>query len=101
MEQTDMIVLDEFCTSHQVEISFVQSLEEYGLVQTIIVNETRCVPGNELSKLEQIVRLHQELNINSEGIDVIINLLQRIENMQKEINGLRSKLNFYEEDIND
>jgi len=101
MEQTDIIVLDEFCASHQVEISFVRSLEEYGLVQTIIVNETLCVPGNELSKLEQIVRLHQELNINSEGIDVIINLLQRIENMQNEINGLRSKLNFYEEDINE
>ena len=27
--------------------------------------------GNELSKLEQIVRLHQELNINPEGIDAI------------------------------
>ena len=101
MEQTDIIVLDEFCASHQVEISFVRSLEEYGLVQTIIVNEALCVPGNELSKLEQIVRLHQELNINSEGIDVIINLLQRIESMQKEINGLRNKLNFYEEDINE
>lgn len=98
MEQTDMIVLDEFCTSHQVEISFVRSLEEYGLVQTMIVNETLCVRGNELSKLEQIVRLHQELNINSEGIDVIINLLERIEEMQNEINELRNKLNFYEEE---
>ena len=98
MEQTDMIVLDEFCTSHQVEISFIRSLEEYGLIETIIVNETLCVPGNELSKLEQIVRLHQELNINSEGIDVINNLLKRIENMQNEIIELRNKLNFYEEE---
>jgi len=97
MESADIIILDEFCTSHQVEISFVRSLEEYGLIHTIIVNETLCVPGNELSKLEQIVRLHQELNINSEGIDVIINLLQRIENMQNEIIELRNKLNFYEE----
>jgi hypothetical protein len=101
MEQADIIVLDEFCASHQVEISFVRSLEEYGLVQTIIVDETLCVPGNELSKLEQIVRLHQELNINSEGIDVIINLLQRIENLQKENNELRNKLNLYEKDINE
>jgi hypothetical protein len=101
MEQADMIVLDEFCASHQVEIAFVRSLEEYGLVQTIIVDETLCVPGNELSKLEQIVRLHQELNINSEGIDVIINLLQRIENLQKENNELRNKLNLYEKDINE
>ena len=97
METADMIVLDEFCASHEVEISFIRLLEEHGLIETIIVNETICVPGNELSKLEQIVRLHQELNINPEGIDVISNLLKRIENMQNEITELRNKLNFYEE----
>ena len=97
MEQTDMIVLDEFCTSHQVEVSFVRTLEEHGLIETIIINETVCIQENELPKLEQIIRLHQELNINSEGIDAIINLLKRIENMQNEIIELRNKLNFHEE----
>jgi transcription termination factor Rho len=97
METTDMIILDEFCTSHQVEVSFVRSLEEHGLIETIIVNETLCVQENELPKLEQIVRLHQELNINSEGVDAIINLLKHIETMQNEITLLRNKLNFYEE----
>ena len=97
MEPVNMIVLDEFCASHQIEISFIRSLEEYGLIETIIVNETLCLPGNELLKLEQIVRLNQELNINPEGIDVINNLLSRIDNMQNEINELRNKLNFYEE----
>jgi len=97
METTDMIVIDEFCNSHQVEVSFVRTLEEHGLIETIIVNETLCIQENELSKLEQIVRLHQELNINSEGVDAIINLLKRIENMQNEITVLRNKLNFYEE----
>lgn len=97
MERSDMIVLDEFCANHHVEISFVRSLEEHGLIETIIVNETRCVSGNELSKLEQIMRLHQELNINTEGIDAISNLLKRIENMQNEITELRNRLNFYEE----
>lgn len=97
MERSDMIMLDEFCASHHVEISFVRSLEEHGLIETIIINETPCVSGNEVSKLEQITRLHQELNINTEGIDAISNLLKRIENMQNEITALRNKLNFYEE----
>ncbi len=97
MEQTDMIVLDEFCTSHQVKVSFVRTLEEHGLIETITINETLYIQENELSKLEQIVRLHQELNINSEGVDAIINLLKRIENMQNEITVLRNKLRFYEE----
>ena len=97
MEPSDMIVLDEFCSSHHVEISFVRSLEEHGLIETIIINETQCVSGNELSKLEQLIRLHQELNINTEGIDAISILLKRIENMQNEITDLRNKINFYEE----
>jgi chaperone modulatory protein CbpM len=98
MEAEDMIVLDEFCSNHQVEISFIRSLEEYGLVETIIVNEAICVRSNELSKLEQIVRLHQELNINPEGIDAISILLKRIENMQHQITELRNKLDFYQKD---
>ena len=97
MERPDMIVLDEFCASHHVEISFVRSLEEHGLIETMIINETQCVSGNELSKLEQLIRLHRELNINTEGIDAISNLLKRVENMQNEITELRNKLNFYEE----
>jgi chaperone modulatory protein CbpM len=97
MEQPDMIVLDEFCSRHHVEISFVRSLEEHGLIETVIVNETQCVSGNDLSKLEQIIRLHEELNINTEGIDAISNLLKRIKDMQDEITELRNRLNFYEE----
>jgi len=98
MQTENMIVLDEFCSNHEVEISFIRSLEEYGLIETIIVNKTVCVRGNELSKLEQIVRLHQELNINPEGIDAINILLKRIESMQNEITALRNKLDFYQKD---
>ena len=98
MQTENMIILDEFCSNHEVEISFIRSLEEYGLIETIIVNKTVCVRGNELSKLEQIVRLHQELNINPEGIDAINILLKRIESMQNEITALRNKLDFYQKD---
>ena len=98
METENMIVLNEFCTNHEIEISFIRSLEEYGLIETIIVNETVCVRGNELSKLEQIIRLHQELNINPEGIDAINILLKRLEYMQNEITELRNKLDFYKKD---
>jgi phage terminase small subunit len=97
MQPEDMIVLDEFCARYEIGISFIRSLEEHGLIETIIVNETIYIPANILSKLEQIIRLHQELNINPEGIDAVTILLMRIENMQNEITELRNKLNFYEE----
>ena len=98
MQTREMIMLDEFCASHGVEISFIRLLEEHGLIEIIIINQALCVPTRELRRLEQIVRLHQELNINLEGIDAINNLLQRIEDMQDEIIKLRNKLSFYEEE---
>jgi|SRR5205814_996608 len=96
MERENMIVLDEFCASHEVQISFIETLEEHGLIQTVIVDQSRCVQAEELSKLEQILRLHQQLSINPEGIDAIINLLQRIDSMQNEITALKNRLNFYQ-----
>jgi hypothetical protein len=95
--ETDMITLNDFCSSHQIEISFIQSLEAHGLVQTVMVDQSLCVTANELPKLERIVRLHQELNINPEGLDVIDHLLKRIRAMQHEISDLRNRLDFYDE----
>jgi hypothetical protein len=93
--ETEMIALNEFCNSHQIEISFIRSLEEYGLVETVVAGQSLCVYASELPRLERIVRLHRELNINPEGIDVIDQLLKRIDDMRQEITELRNRLDFY------
>ncbi len=98
MQTEDMIVLDEFCTGHKLEVSFIYSLEEYGLIEVVSIDETEYIPNSELLRLEKMVRLHQDLNINPEGIDAVNNLLRRIEMMQEEITRLRNKLSFYRED---
>jgi chaperone modulatory protein CbpM len=95
MQTEDTIMLDEFCAGHQIEISFIQSLEEHGLIEFIIIDQALCIPASELPGLEQMVRFHRELNINPEGIGAINHLLQRIEHMQHEIIELKNKLNFY------
>ena len=93
-----MVILDDFCASHRVEISFIHSLEENGLIETVAINQVLYVTTNDLPKLEQITRLHQDLNINAEGIDAITHLLRHIENMKQEIDHLRNRLSFYEEE---
>lgn len=97
MTTENMISIYEFCTGHQLETSFVQSLEEQGLIETIVVNEIQYVEINQLSRLEQIVRLNRELNINFEGIDAIHHLLDKMEDMQRQITELKNKLHFFEE----
>ena len=93
-----MIMLDDFCASHRVEISFIHSLEENGLIETVAINQALHITSHDLPKLERITRLHQDLNINPEGIDAINHLLKHVEEMKQEIVHLRNRLSFYEGD---
>jgi hypothetical protein len=91
-----LISVDEFCARHDIEISFISSLEESGLIEITTIEESGFIDHSQLLQLEKIVRLYFELDINLEGIDTINHLLQRISSMQDEIISLRNRLRFYE-----
>lgn len=94
----DLISIDEFCSSHQIEYSFISSLQDYGLIEITTVSQMRFIDENQLEQLEKIMRLYNDLGINLEGIDTITHLLQRISAMQAEITALRNRLSLYEDD---
>jgi hypothetical protein len=90
MEQDDLIPAEDFCTFHNIEYSFISLLEESGLISITSVENSSYIPGDEIQKLEKFVRLHYDLDINLEGIETINYLLEKIEEMQKEILHLRN-----------
>jgi chaperone modulatory protein CbpM len=96
METTQLIAADQFCAHYQVNIAFVHALNELGLIETVIREETEFVQITHLRKIEQIIRLHDDLQINLEGIQVIDMLLGRIEGMQQEMIAIRNRLRLYE-----
>lgn len=93
-----LIPADEFCANHHIEISFISSLQETGLIEITTIEETGYIPASQLQQLEKFVRLKNELDINLEGIDTITNLLQRINDMKDEITALKNRLRLYETD---
>ena len=97
MQTDDLVAVNQFCSSHNLEISFIQTMQQHDLIEITTIEETTYLPVSELPHAERIVRLHQELGINIEGIDAIKHLLQRVEIMQEEIIALRNKLSLYEE----
>jgi hypothetical protein len=96
MPTADLIAASDFCAYHNIEYSFIRSLGENGLVEVTTIEQTGYIPSKELPTLEKIVRLHNELNINLEGIEAITYLLQRVEMMQQEITSLKNRLRMYE-----
>ena len=90
MDKEIWIPVEEFCMHYQIEQSFVMNLYESGLVEIATIEETGCIPANQLSSLEKFVRLYYELQINVEGIEAITHLLERIKELRHEINSALS-----------
>lgn len=96
VDTRDLIQATDFCINHHIDISFIHMIQENGWIEIISIDEKFYIQPGQLQLLERIMRLHYELNINPEGIETAINLLERIEDLQREINILRNRLRFYE-----
>jgi hypothetical protein len=92
MDKDELIPAEEFCMYHNIEYSFISSLEDSGLISVTAVAHSTYIPANEIQKLEKLVRLHYDLDINLEGIETIYHLLEKIEQMQKEILHLKNRI---------
>jgi hypothetical protein len=99
MQTEYLIALDEFCANHNIEISFISSLHQTGLLEVITIDETGFIDADQLQQLEKFIRLYYELNINLEGIETIFYLLERIKSLQEENIKLKNRLRLYDPEL--
>ena len=96
METRDLILIELFCANHEIEFSFLNSLHEFGLIEVIIHENQKYLHQEQLKEVEKMMRMHYDLDINMEGIDVISHLLKRVTSLQKELIETQNKLRLYE-----
>ena len=96
MENNELIPVYHFCVTHEIEISFIESLQQYGLVEITTVEDKNYFNENQLSEIEKMIRLHYDLDINLEGIEAIRHLLEKLKQMEAHNRQLKNRLNLYE-----
>jgi chaperone modulatory protein CbpM len=96
MHTEEMIIVHEFCVHHDIDISFINALNDSGLIELQHTEDKCYIPVTELPQLEKLVRLYYEMDINLEGIETITYLLNRMNDMQQQILELNNKLRLYE-----
>jgi hypothetical protein len=96
MENNNLVLIEQICLYHDIEVSFVNSLHEFGLIEVIVVENNRYLSHEQLRDLEKLIRLHYDLNINLEGIDAVSMLLRQIEALREELKNTRNKLRVFE-----
>jgi hypothetical protein len=92
----NLITVDALATQYKVEISFFYTINEIGLIEIHYIEEVAYVDYSAISEVEKIIRISHELNVNLEGIDVVLNLLEKIEILQKELQSVKNRLRMYE-----
>lgn len=96
MNDENLVTATDFCSCHKIEINFIRSLAQFGLIETTEIQQQVYLSRDELEKLESIVQLHFQMDINLEGVEVIGHLLSQIRTLQEEVTNLKNKLRFYE-----
>lgn len=98
MNEKPLISTQTICLQYNIEISFVDALNKMGLIQIEIIEQKQFIHQDQISDLEMIIRLHNELNVNLEGIDVVFNLLEKERELRTELIALKNRLRLYEND---
>ncbi|RYM32354.1 MerR family transcriptional regulator [Brumimicrobium glaciale] len=97
MEKQNYILIKTLCIHYKVEVSFIKELDNVGLIEIEQLEDDEFIHETRIGDLEKMIRLHHELNVNIEGIDVVFNLLQKELQLKEEVLELRNRLRFYEE----
>ncbi len=96
MEIDNWILLQTVSSHYEVEFSFFTQLQDLGLIQIEIKQQSPYIHTNQMHNLERMIRIHLELNVNPEGIDVAFNLLEKIEHLQNDLIQSKNRLRLYE-----
>jgi hypothetical protein len=96
MNTENFIPLNDLCLIYQVEMSFFDSLNTIGMIEITTVEHVQYIDKNTLDSIEKVIRMHQELDLNIEGVAVAFHLLEKINDLQSQVISLKNRLRIFE-----
>lgn len=75
---------EELVEIYKIELTFFDSLEESGLLETEYENDIKYLRYDDLSSFEKFANWHYDLEVNLPGLEIIHQLLHQVELLQSE-----------------
>ncbi len=95
MNLENLIAVKSIASHYELEIIFFENLNDLGIIEIITVNEEYYLEHDMIIKVEKVIRIHKDLDINTEGIAVVLNLLEKIDMLEQELNAAKNSLRLY------
>jgi hypothetical protein len=92
METTKYISITTFCQYHGIESNLIFTFQDLGMVEIMEEESEYYLEEEKLSQLERMIRIYKDLGLSPEGVDVVVGLLDRIQDLQEENRRLKGKL---------
>lgn len=94
--ETELITVNDYCIKYAVEPTFIMALEDAGLIVFTSLENDKYIHFKQLEQMDRFIHLHYELQINIEGIEAIMGLLEKIKKLQHEVETLKSQVHLRE-----
>ncbi|MFV0590017.1 MAG: chaperone modulator CbpM [Draconibacterium sp.] len=96
MTSNELVSIKQVKIHHNLDDGFMERVESCQLIEFVFKESEKFMYVEQLPVLEQIIRLHFDLQVNMEGIDVITQMLKRMDKLQQTIQHLENRLRLYE-----
>lgn len=97
MSKEKLILINQLCAHYEVEMSLFSELHDFGIIEILTIENSYFIHEDKISVVEKVVRMQKDLNINLEGVDTVLNLLDKINDLQIELNTVKNRLRLYED----
>jgi hypothetical protein len=85
-----LLTLDQLSEAAELQSALVEKFIQYGLIEPAAAEVPHALfPISCVERLRRIVRLRRDLGVNLEGVAVILEMRQRMEELQKELDRMR------------
>lgn len=79
----------DICESTQIETAFIQDLHHNGLIKITLIESQEMVDEYQLPQIERYANWYYDLELNIQGIEIVHDLLEKIEKLQHEVRLLK------------
>jgi hypothetical protein len=97
MSKEKLILVNQLCVHYQVEMSLFSVLQDFGIIELLTIEDAHFIHEDKIRVVEKVVRMQKDLNLNLESIDIVLNLLDKINDLQSELNTVKNRLRLYED----
>ena len=87
-----IITLSRVCEYFHIDIKIAREFADFGLYPIVFFEGEPAIETHSIDRLKKIISLYQALGINKEGIDVVLDLREKISGLQEEIEFLQNEV---------